>query len=269
MPRPWPRFPGGQFADLVEEFTWLRARVRHIAAGTDHSLACADVNHGDESERCVLAWGRWDERLGIMRQVPDTEVHVVISQPRIVPELRNQPYIVRVHAGGAHSLCIGTHGKLMSWGDNTYGQLGTGDVVTRWNPFLCCENVISASAGERHTVCICAGGQVFVWGSNHCYQTGHTDGIHRVIPRAIHTLRGIEAVKIDTNAQCTLIVTKPFRKTFSGRLLLDRQLEQHKVAVEPLHDSKTVLQPPVLVATHSNDDEVNRSGCLGGCEYPA
>ena len=87
-----------------------------VAAGDDHSLAVA--RSGD-----LLSWGHNAEgALGL----DDTSAREV---PARLP--REQAFagekIVLAAGGAHHSLAVAASGKLFSWGNNTSGQLGTGD----------------------------------------------------------------------------------------------------------------------------------------------
>lgn len=43
--------------------------------------------------------------------------------------------ILSIACGGYHNIVFSEMGKVFSWGDNSYGQLGTGDYEKRAIPF--------------------------------------------------------------------------------------------------------------------------------------
>ena len=63
----------------------------------------------------------------------DLTLHPDTVRPRIVEhfapgaQLRAGEYVTYVTCGDAHTMAITLSGKLMAWGENEYGQLGTGD----------------------------------------------------------------------------------------------------------------------------------------------
>ena len=92
--------------------------VRAVAAGGRHELAVL-------SGGTVLAWG--DDTFGqlgngIASANGDTEV------PAAVPGLSG---VTAVAAGEEHSLALLSDGTVMAWGENRYGQLGSGSTAQR------------------------------------------------------------------------------------------------------------------------------------------
>jgi hypothetical protein len=125
-----------------------------IAAGLDRSLfvdaagrllACgigAAVGHGDE----------------------DDGVH-----PEPAPVAGMAGLRVRiVAAGSAHSLALGWDGRVYSWGQNDYGQLGLGDKLTKASPALVkgLEGVRGIAASAGYSLAVTQTGGVFHWGES-------------------------------------------------------------------------------------------------------
>jgi hypothetical protein len=69
-------------------------------------------------------------------------------------------------AGGGHSLAVGWDGRVYSWGNNAYGQLGHGDTLDRPSPALMegLEGVRGVAAAEWHSCAVTQSGDVFLWG---------------------------------------------------------------------------------------------------------
>ncbi len=76
--------------------------------------------------------------------------------------------------GSKHTIAYTTENRVFTFGDNTYGQLGTGDnissnytldITSAFN-FHENETVIEVKAGYKHTLLLTSEGRVFVWGDN-------------------------------------------------------------------------------------------------------
>ena len=72
-------------------------------------------------------------------------------------------------------------GSVLAWGDNTTGQLGTGDLTARLVPTAInapqgqsgiLENVVAVSGGLRFSLALTADGQVYAWGDDQYGQLG-------------------------------------------------------------------------------------------------
>jgi alpha-tubulin suppressor-like RCC1 family protein len=134
--------------------------VTSVAVGARHSLAVT-------SSGALYAWGarallglgaaeRWRLRLSAYE-----------SEPRLVRALRG----VRVRvaaAGGAHSAVADTDGRVYTFGEGAFNQLGTGDSRPALEPVqvLGVHAVSALACGGLHTVVATHDGDVFVWGAN-------------------------------------------------------------------------------------------------------
>lgn len=72
---------------------------------------------------------------------------------------------VDVQAGQAYILALKANGDLYGWGDNSYGQLGTGDYADVYSPKLIMQNVKSYSVAYLHTAVIKIDGTM--WGTGY------------------------------------------------------------------------------------------------------
>lgn len=84
--------------------------------------------------------------------------------------------VFAVATGDSHSCAISA-GRLWCWGNNSSGQLGLGDAVTREQPTLVDEgpNFVAVSAGRTHSCALDQLGQVWCWGGNDHGQLGQGD----------------------------------------------------------------------------------------------
>lgn len=86
---------------------------------------------------------------------------------------------IRVVASGCtacHSVIVTDDGKVMTWGRNDKGQLGQGDLVTRFEPVLVEtlkeHNIVAAACGKGHTLFLTDKGVVYSCGDNKMGQLG-------------------------------------------------------------------------------------------------
>lgn len=112
--------------------------------------------------------------------------------------------IVAGSSGDSHALVLCADGTLVSWGANTYGQLGDGTIVDRSLPvavstvggssILFGKSIVSISAGYSHSLARCSDGSVAAWGNNSVGQLGDGSTSNRTSPVAVNTATGFSAL---------------------------------------------------------------------------
>ncbi|HYH98847.1 RCC1 domain-containing protein, partial [Hyalangium sp.] len=124
-----------------------------IATGGVHSLAVRE-------DGTVWAWG--NNQVG---QLGDGTLAVSRSLPVQVVGLTR---VVAVVAGFAHSLALREDGTVWGWGDNTYGQLGTGTGLFHLVPvrIMALTDVVAIEARDDSAYAVRADGTVWSWGIN-------------------------------------------------------------------------------------------------------
>ncbi len=131
-----------------------------IAGGYLHSLAL-------RSDGTVWAWGsNWSGQLGNEAIVGASEVPIQVNS------LSN---ISTIACGGDHSLAIrSSDGTIWAWGNNYYGQLGTGLNTNSTAPVLVngLSNVSKIQGGYIHSLALVSDGTVWTWGNNRYGQLG-------------------------------------------------------------------------------------------------
>jgi alpha-tubulin suppressor-like RCC1 family protein len=151
----------------------LGGRVLQLAAGAAHTCALLDGGR-------VRCWGEGASGklgLGDANNLGDDEPPV--SRPPIQLGAR----AIAVAAGGSHSCAILEGGAVRCWGDNQFGQLGTGqaealgdDEPPTEQPALRFGVPITALAlGFDHTCALGSDGSVRCWGGNLFGQLGRGD----------------------------------------------------------------------------------------------
>ena len=153
----------------------LTSGVARIAAGKLHT--CAVLSTG-----AVKCWGR-----NTNGQLGDNLVTIHSPVPVDVVGLGSG--VSTVVGGGDHSCAILTTGAVKCWGDNLYGQLGTGmnsnalrlsrvpvDVVGLTS------GVIGLAAGDQHQCALLAAGTVKCWGENDRANLGNDAFVGSTVP---------------------------------------------------------------------------------------
>lgn len=111
----------------------------------------------------------------------------------------NEP-VIQVSCGGFHTAAVTEQGRVYTWGDGRYGQLGNleRDYNMHPTPNLVDElvsmhraTIVDLSCGQYHTCCVSAKGDLFSWGSAKYGQTGCGDKTDKRKPTKVSFNREI------------------------------------------------------------------------------
>jgi len=184
----WGYNGAGQLGDGTLETRLTPVRVlgvppiAAIAAGRLHVLAVG-------VDGSVWAWGYGSNgQLGnggrYSSPTPVQVVHNGICEPACTPPPLVPLTSIRVTAGGGqHSVALETGGRVWTWGDGTYGQLGLGyQAVVVLPDLVSIAGVVRVAAGSTHTLALQGDGSVWSWGSNALGQLGDGTVSLRVSP---------------------------------------------------------------------------------------
>lgn len=131
--------------------------------------------------------------------------------------------IVQISTGSYHSLALTREGKVYSWGNNSYGQLGDATLTDRPVPAavsvgtpsaLSGKTVVRVCAGTFHSLALCSDGTLVAWGGNSQGQLGDKTTIDRPLPVVVSretgtsalsgkTVSGINAGNVHSVALCS------------------------------------------------------------------
>lgn len=152
----------------------LAGPVTGLSAGSAHT--CALVSGG-----AVMCWGQNDRGQvgdGTSGNVRPQATAVTLGQAASA-----------VTAGASHSCALLQDGTVKCWGDNYYGQLGTGTAMDEFDsptPVLgLAAGVKAVAAGSSHTCIITAGGGVQCFGHNASGELGDGSTNDSVTPRDV------------------------------------------------------------------------------------
>ena len=112
----------------------------------------------------------------------------------IPKEINSLQAICNIDCGSFHAICLNDEGRVFTFGDNSYGQLGVSKVVT---PFcygpqdyniLQLPIIRQISAGSFYNVCLSVDNEVYSFGQNNCGQLGTGDFTDYNYPQKISTV---------------------------------------------------------------------------------
>ena len=103
--------------------------------------------------------------------------------------------VAGIAAGYAHSLALKTDGTVLSWGDNSVGQLGQ-IPPAYWcpEPIAGLSGILQIAAGFEHSLAVKSDGSVWSWGWNFRGQLGDGTTTDRPAPVQVTGLTSITAV---------------------------------------------------------------------------
>lgn len=229
----------------------LGESVTDIFSGANHSFAVTTALH-------VYAWGANEKG-----QLGNNSIENAIEPVEITSRfgLSSGEYVLEMAAGGSHSLAVTSLGRVLTWGDNAFGQLGNGTTDSSLVPFNITvafglpENVkiVSLTAGEFHSGAVTDNGSVFLWGSNAFYQLGDGSGIDMLLPHDITS----ELILTDGEQITALSAGKAHTIAFSS---LGRVFVWGNNYYGQIGDGTTTFKPvPTLISSRfgfSNDEVV-------------
>jgi alpha-tubulin suppressor-like RCC1 family protein len=134
----------------------------------------------------LMGWGaNWCGGVGNGNKEACTEpVEIPLPQPATTKEIRSMA------AGWHHTLCLMEDGSLFAWGDNSFGQLGVGDNISRYAPVeLRMPNdlpVTQVTCGKGFSLAVTEDGTLFSWGENSDGQLGRGETTNQNTPQKVN-----------------------------------------------------------------------------------
>ena len=116
----------------------------------------------------------------------------------------DSPYILPLSGYGI--LTPPPLGSLRAWGENGFGELGTGN-LTNTNVItnvVGLGNVVAIASGDNHNLALLVDGTVWAWGYNGYGQLGNGTNTNSNIPLKVPGLRGVTAIAASSNQSFAL-----------------------------------------------------------------
>jgi alpha-tubulin suppressor-like RCC1 family protein len=180
--------PGGVRATAI-----AAGNVNFVAIGADHHLYAWGLNQQGE-----VGDGTTKER----------PKPVSVKLPAGV-----QP--VRIAAGSAETLMVGSDDRLYAWGDNSTGGLGTGKstaVITTPTPVRLPAGVRAvAMSANGHTLVIGSDHRLYAWGDNGAGELGDGTTKVRTLPKVITLAKGVSPVQVAAGGSHSLAIGSDHR----------------------------------------------------------
>ena len=142
-------------------------------------------------------------------------LEMLILPASITLPLKKKETLRRVAAGRTHSLALTSEGRVLSWGNNAYGQCGR-PVIEQEDYFvnqvvheLEVELIRSVVAGQDHSLMVSVAGEVFScgWGADGQTGLGHYDNCGQPT-RLRGDIQGEKVVKVAGAADCVLALSE-------------------------------------------------------------
>jgi alpha-tubulin suppressor-like RCC1 family protein len=165
--------------------------VRMVACGGMHSVALTTSGE---------IW-QWGEPWG------DFSIDVNRSPRKLAAA-----NVVSIASGAFHNLALNIENKVLSWGTNDFGQLGTGDTTYAREPRYVVDidgvNVADIEAGGWHSLALSDKGEVYTWGRGEYGRLGLNEmkGTSHVRPCKVPGLQGHCVIQVrPSQATCTCL----------------------------------------------------------------
>jgi alpha-tubulin suppressor-like RCC1 family protein len=160
--------------------------VRQVAAGDAHSLALL-------ADKSVAAWGF--NGYGQLGDNTTTQSLLRVSVGATTGALSS---VGAIAAGLNHSLALKEDGSVLSWGQNTSGQLGINSTLAAKQATaittLAGRSIIAIASGHNHSLALRHDGAVYAWGINESGQLGDGKTASLKVPTQISALANVIAL---------------------------------------------------------------------------
>ncbi len=192
----WGSNANGQLGTGDKTSSTLPVSVTGLGSGSGITAVsgAAGLSFALKSDGAVLAWG--DNSSG---QLGDGSFFGRTT-PSVIGGV-GSVLAISAQIESNHSLAIRADKTIIGWGNNSSGQLGTGDRFDRVSPVVVptLTDVNATAVGANHSLAMKADGSLWAWGDNSSGQLGNGTTSAQLTPTAVRNsvnsmLRGVTAV---------------------------------------------------------------------------
>ena len=129
------------------------------------------------------------------------------NAPDVIDVDFDSALVISIDAGYNHVCAVLVGSRLRCWGQNSNGQLGYGDTVSRSTPSALdvLSNVASVAAGGSHTCVVNTGGSVLCFGNNVYGALGVGDTVSRLTPVSVPVSAAVRSCAAGEYHTCVLL----------------------------------------------------------------
>jgi alpha-tubulin suppressor-like RCC1 family protein len=178
--------------------------VKAVSMGFDTGLALTPNGY-------VYAWGdNSDGQLGIGSTTgPQTCLGDACSTTPVLVSLPGGVPATAVSEGGQVSLALGSDGHVYGWGNNSFGQIGTGSRVDSEVPVRAAlpggiSPATAVAAGYSACLGVGSNGYVLAWGSNQFGALGDGSTTDKLSPEGVTLPGGVAPTAVSEGLQTSL-----------------------------------------------------------------
>lgn len=171
-------------AEITNQFNFdVLETVEKIYSGGSHAMLVTSTGR-------VFTWGLNDQG-----QLGDGTLNDISVPTDITAQFNFSmgEYVSQINLGEQNSMLVTSLGRVFVWGDNFFGQIGDGTIISRNLPtditinfnFLDNESAHLIDFGSKHAMLVSTLGRIFTWGRNNSGQLGDGTNISRRLPTLI------------------------------------------------------------------------------------
>lgn len=185
----------------------IKHSVAKVACGAQFTLAVTKTGN-------LWSWGAGESgQLGTGRcKTKEVPSECVITLGGEVVKVKDAA------AGYGHSCALTTEGKVVVWGLNKHGQLGTGDNVVIHEPRELKTDFFGESiyAKDNSTACVSDDGALYTWGAGAGYRLMHGDCSTVYVPKKVESLESEKVSQFVFSASASAVLIKTRLHNVSG-----------------------------------------------------
>lgn len=195
------------------------SRVKKVSGGDDHALILLESD-SEVLETLDPTYTDHHGRVLVVGSDACSQLGLKTSRRQDVPVNLDTIGDTKIHdiaAGGRHSVAVSTTQECLTWGKDSNGCTGHGQVsvnfehhVPKWMYWVtnATTKVLTCAAGDSHTVITTTEGSVYSFGAGSRGQLGHGDGMDYSKPKLVSALNGLSVSSISCGGNHTLVVTE-------------------------------------------------------------